>query len=134
MLKLSLYLIFSFFQTLSYPVNGVWLNGQHSRFRSQRSCSNPGWFAVLNSNLKLSAMWYSSKYNDPAGTPLKMVINSHLRMHLQIWRQSANAHNAQLVYLNCQGSLYPTPFIGRYCTGLIRRMLNRGGSPKHENC
>ena len=42
------------------------------------------------------------------GAPLYLVINSHLRMHLQIWRQSTYVHNALLLYLNSRGSWYPT--------------------------
>ena len=98
---------------------------------------NPGWFSVWNSNQKLSvmnnaSMWYSSKYCKLAIiTTLLVVINSHLRMHLQIWRLSMDVHYTQLVYLTHRGSCYPTPLTERYCTGWIRRMLNGGEPSKH---
>ena len=95
--------------------------------------SNPDWFAVLNSNRKLSVtsnkrVWYSSKYCNPImGTPLQVVINNHL----QIWRRSVIVHNAQLTYLNCLSSWYQTAFNRRYCAGWFRRMLNEGEPSKH---
>ena len=61
-----------------------------------------------------------------------VVINSHLRMHLQIWRQSTDSHNVQMVYLN--RLMVPNLFTGRYCTSWIRSMLNRGKPSKHKNC
>ena len=54
--------------------------------------SNPGWFAALNSNVKLSFMnntsvWYLSKYyNHAMGDTLAGGENGHLRMHLKIWK------------------------------------------------
>ena len=81
--------------------------------------SNPSWFTFLNSNQKSSfikniTVWYSSKYcNAKFGDNLR------------------NFHNAQLVYLNEEGSWYQTFLSGRYCTGQIRRMLNQGGPSKH---
>ena len=48
-------------------------------------------------------------------------------MHLQIWWPSTDVQIAQLVYLNRQGSWYPTPLTGRYCTGWV---LN-GGKPSN---
>ena len=71
-----------------------------------------------------TSVWYSSKYCNPAMGDIGGDV-------LQIQRQSTDVQNAQLVYLNCGGSWYPTPLI---CTDWIRRMLNIGGPSTHLYC